>query len=86
MVIFNCLEPILIILLMLNSVFYPNFGTAVYFLFSLLLTSLCLNKDEKKIKMKQMLSIAIIGLSVAILITKAIVIVDLHKQGEIDLD
>jgi integral membrane sensor domain MASE1 len=86
MVIFNCLEPILIILLMLNSVFYPNFGTAVYFLFSLLLTSLCLNKDEKKIKMKQMLSIAIIGLSVAILITKAIVIVDLHKQGELDLD
>lgn len=49
---YNLYETILLILLLLNSVAYPNFGTAIYFLYTLFLTALCLSKDERKIKIK----------------------------------
>lgn len=86
MIFFNCLEPFLLILLLLNSIVYPNFGTALYLIFALSLTGLCLSKEEKKINLKQIFAIVILISSVAILITKAVFIVDLHKQGELNLD
>ncbi len=83
MVIFNCIEPFFLTLLMLNAVFYPNLVTAVYFVVSLLLTSLCLCREEKKIKLKQVLCLAMIGISIAVLIAKAVFIVDLHGQDDL---
>ncbi|CDW91199.1 UNKNOWN [Stylonychia lemnae] len=83
---FNLLEPILIGLLLLNSVFYPNFGSALYFVFALFLTGLCLTKDEKKIKLKQFTSIAILFIAFAIIITKIVFLVELRNMGELKLD
>ena len=71
---------------MLNSIFYPNIGTAVYFVLSIFLTALCLSKDEKKIKLKQILCISIIAISLGILITKAVFIVDLNSDVDLTLD
>lgn len=66
---------------MLNSVVYPNFGTALYFLYVLALTGLCLAKDEKKIKLKQFLSIAVIFIAFAILVTKIVFLIDLKGES-----
>lgn len=83
MVVYNCLEPFFLSVLMLNAVFYPNLVTAFYFTVSLALTSLSLRKEEKKIKLKQVLSLAMIGISIAVLVAKAVFIVDLHKQEDL---
>lgn len=85
-ILYNCIESFLLILSLLNSVVYPNIGTSVYFVFSLFLTALCLTRDEKKIRIKQIFSIAIMVIAVGISITKTVFIVNLHKQGQIRLD
>jgi hypothetical protein len=42
---FNCAEPILIFVMMMNAVFYPNAISSVYLVLSLVLTVLSLKKD-----------------------------------------
>ena len=79
MVIFNCLEPFMLFLLMLNSLIYPNFPSAIYFSCSIFLTFMCLHKSEKKIKLKQILSIGMMVFSILVLILKTVFIVNLHK-------
>lgn len=50
--IYNSLENLLIFLLSLNALFYPNLVSALYLIIALLLTILSLTKSERKIRIK----------------------------------
>ena len=49
---FNYTEAIFVFILMLNSLFFPNYLTSVYFFYSLVLTGLMMNRDSNKIRRK----------------------------------
>ena len=49
---YNLIEPILLILALIDSVCYPNLATAIYFVCVIFLTLMMLTKDTTKIKLK----------------------------------
>ena len=67
---FNYYEAIIIFLLLLNAVIYPNFISAGYFIYALTLISMAMTRDNEIIKIKFYLSIAMIILSVIIGVSK----------------
>jgi hypothetical protein len=71
---FNYYEAIVVFLLMLNSVIYPNYITSFYFAFSLLLMILMMTRVAKTNKIKFFLSIGMIVSSILILAGKASIV------------
>lgn len=47
--IYNCLENLLLFMMMLNIVIYPSATSALYFVFSLILTMISLTRNEKTV-------------------------------------
>lgn len=62
--IFNWVEPVILVLLTLNTMFYPNVGSAVYLIFVGVITVHSVSKEYKDIRFKSILckAIIIIGL------------------------
>ena len=54
---FNYAESILVFLLMLNAVVFPNFVSCIYFGYSLILTLMAMTRNQKTIKTKFSLSL-----------------------------
>lgn len=79
------MENIILFLMLLNSVIYPNAATAVYYVITLSLTGISLTKDRKKVQLKYGISIATLVITLLILIAKAIILVLLNHEGEITL-
>ena len=83
---YNLIEPILLILALIDSVCYPNIATAVYFVCVIFFTLMMLSKDTTQIKLKQVISIGLIVLTFAAVVAKTVKVVELHKLGEFKLD
>jgi hypothetical protein len=83
---YNWLENFLLFLLTLNSMFYSNIFSAIYFMIALTLTYNSLIKDEKKVRSKQIVTAlgSVIG-GIATLI-KTIMLINLAIKKEIEVN
>lgn len=84
-ILYNCLENFLLFAMLLNSVIYPSVSSAFYFLSAMGLTAISMNKDEKKVKLKFDLSIALLVISAGIMITKGVFLIMLNNEGVLSL-
>lgn len=78
-IMYNCIENSLLFVIMLNSVIYPSASFALYYLFALGITALSLSKDNKTIKLKFILSIALAVSSITIAVGKGLILIKLNN-------
>lgn len=78
--IYNSLENIVIFLLMLNAVFYPNYPSILYFVVSFILTVFSLSKKLGRIQFKKGLAILLIIAALAFLSTKTYYLVSYRNS------
>ena len=85
MIMYNCYENIILFMVLLNSVIYPSASSGLYYIYALVMTALSLTNEERKIKLKFGLTVCIIVLSFAIIISKGLFLIMLNNTG-LDLD
>jgi hypothetical protein len=71
-------ENLVLFLVLLNSIVYPNACSGLYFLFALSLTALSLTKEEKKAKLKFVLAICLALISAGLGVTKGAYLIMLN--------
>jgi hypothetical protein len=67
----------------MNSLFYPNGSTALYFLFAMGLTLESMTRDEQKIKVKYIISILFTFTAIAIMVSKGVFLIILNDDGDL---
>lgn len=82
---FNCLENFLLFLMLLINIMYPNASSALYLIFAFVFTASSLAKEEKKVMLKFVLSIALLVIGALIILAKGFVLIKLNHEGEISL-
>ncbi len=71
-VLLNSVENLIIFLLTINAIFFPNFISAIYMIFAMFLTFFSLTRSLPKIETKRVISIIIILIAVGSFITKLV--------------
>ena len=64
---------------------YPSASSALYFVFAMGLTAMSMTKEEKKVKLKFVLAISFVIISLGLLVTKGVYLIMLNNQGDITL-
>lgn len=67
---FNYAEPVVVFMLLLNDIVYPNYISAVYFAYSLLIVWISMTQVTQSIKTKFYLSIFMAFIAFSVLIGK----------------